>query len=99
MKLAAAIALYCDGNISNGISPLAEVSPIPTFHPPSKKNKKPVPADNPDEKDNKFLDVEKRNSKGTQFRRGRLTKQVAPTPGPAIRSVPAPAPGSMAGMV
>ena len=54
---------------------MGHLDPVPSFHPPSLKKPQRVPADNPGEKDNRFLDVTKRNSKDTQKFRNRLTKQ------------------------
>ena len=44
-------------------------SPIPSFHPPSLKNPQRVPADNPKETDDRFLDVTKRNARDTARKR------------------------------
>lgn len=45
------------------------------YHPPSLKKVKPVPTDDPMEKDNQFLDVTKRKEKATKNFRDRLTRQ------------------------
>jgi hypothetical protein len=45
------------------------------FHPPSLKNPKPIPTDDPMEKDDSFLDVTKRKDAATKKFRDRLTKQ------------------------
>lgn len=48
---------------------------IPTEHPPSLRNPKYIPNDNPLEKDDTYLDVTKRKDRATQAFRNRLTKQ------------------------
>lgn len=48
------------------------------FKPPSLKNAKPVPTDDPKETDDKFGDVTKRNSKDTKEQRMKLLKRQAP---------------------
>lgn len=47
------------------------------FHPPSLRKAKPVPTDDPREKDNRYLDVTKRKDKETLGLRNRLTKKHA----------------------
>jgi hypothetical protein len=49
----------------------------PTFHPPSLKKTKPVPVDDPMEKDDKFLDVTKRKERSThRFRMEQIKKHT-----------------------
>lgn len=45
------------------------------YGPPSLKNRKPIPVDDPMEKDNRFLDVTKRMERATKAFRNRLTRQ------------------------
>jgi hypothetical protein len=54
---------------------MAHIDPIPSFHPPSLKNPKRVPVDDPMEKDDSFLDVTKRTDKATQRFRLQQTKK------------------------
>jgi len=49
------------------------IDPMPTFHPPSLKKADKVPADNPNETDDRFLDVTKRKE-AQKFRKD-LTKR------------------------
>lgn len=56
------------------------------FHPPSLKKPTKVPVDNPDNKDNRFLDVTKRNSKDTQEQRMKLLKRQSPGPNVPVRT-------------
>lgn len=51
------------------------MDPMPTNHPPSLKNPRKIPVDDPREKDNRFLDVTKRNSKANHDFRLKLLKQ------------------------
>jgi hypothetical protein len=48
------------------------------FHPPSERNPKRIPTDDPGETDDKFLDVTKRNSKDTKEQRMKILKRSAP---------------------
>lgn len=59
---------------------MGHLQPIPSFRPPSLKKSKPVPTDDPMEKDNKFLDVTKRKSKATKKFRDERTRRVAVNP-------------------
>jgi len=66
----------------------AHIDPMMWFHPPSLDKNKPgkvnyTPTDDPMEKDNKYLDVTKRNSKDTKDQRMKLLKRAQPA-GPAI---------------
>jgi len=54
---------------------MAHIEPEQTFHPPSARKKKPVPTDDPMEKDDQFLDVTKRKSKDTKKFRDQQTKK------------------------
>lgn len=54
---------------------MAHIEPRQVFHPPSLKNPKRVPVDDPMEKDDEFLDVSKRRDKETIGFRDRLTKK------------------------
>jgi len=51
------------------------IDPVPSFHPPSLKKAKRVPTDDPQERDNSFLDVTNRKDRATKRMRDRLTKQ------------------------
>jgi hypothetical protein len=53
----------------------SHIDPVPSFHPPSLKNSKPVPTDDPQETDNKYLDVQKRKSDATKKFRDSLTRR------------------------
>lgn len=53
----------------------AHIEPRQIFRPPSLKNTKPVPVDDPMEKDDQFGDVSRRRSKETIGFRDRLTKR------------------------
>lgn len=55
---------------------------FPTFHPPSLKNPQKVPADQPGETDDRFLDVTKRKRRETEIRRDRLTRNTQGQPIP-----------------
>lgn len=52
--------------------------------PPSLRNKRPVPTDDPMEKDDKYLDVTKRKAKDTQRQRDELLKHDAPAGNPPL---------------
>lgn len=56
------------------------------FHPPSLKNPTKVPTDDPGEKNNRFLDVDKRNSKDTKEQRMKLLKRQSPGPNVPVRT-------------
>jgi hypothetical protein len=56
---------------------MSHLESTPTFHPPSLKKAKRVPADQPGETDNQFLDVTKRDSKATKRMRDERTRRVA----------------------
>lgn len=56
----------------------AHIDPVVWFHPPSDKNPKRVPTDDPKETDDKFGDVTKRNSKDTQKMKYKMLKRSAP---------------------
>jgi|ERR1019366_8558275 hypothetical protein len=55
----------------------AHIDPVPTFHPPSARKTKRVPADDPGETDNQFLDVTKRKSAATKKFRDERTRRIA----------------------
>jgi len=67
-------AMEVEADAANGVG-IAHYEGTPTFHPPSLKKVKPVPTDDPMEKDDSLLDVTKRKSKATQKMRDRLAKQ------------------------
>jgi hypothetical protein len=54
---------------------MAHIQPIQIYHAPSLKKTKPVPVDDPMEKDNEFLDVTKRRDRETIGFRDRLSKR------------------------
>lgn len=54
------------------------------YQPPSLRNKRPVPTDDPMEKDDKYLDVTKRKAKDTQRQRDELLKHDAPAGNPPL---------------
>lgn len=56
----------------------AHIDPMHYFTPPSLKNKKRIPTDDPMEKDDKFGDVTKRKSKDTKDQRMKLLKRGGP---------------------
>jgi len=64
-----------DGNPSAGVS---HIDPRNTFHPPSLKNPMRVPTDDPQETDDRFMDVTKRNEYVKQGMREHLLKRSAP---------------------
>lgn len=53
----------------------SHIDPVVWFHPPSQKNPERVPADDPREDNDKYLDVTKRNSKDTQLFKMKLLKR------------------------
>jgi len=62
----------------------AHIEPVTWFHPPSLTKRLPneetrIPTDDVREKNDKFLDVTKRNSKDTKEFRMKLLKRSAPT--------------------
>ena len=69
------------GEPSAGGLGTAHYSPVPTFHPPSLKNPRRVPADNPKEDDDRFGDVTKRNARDTIRKRLLETRRNANPPG------------------
>jgi hypothetical protein len=72
------------GEPDTGVYTHGHIDPVVWFHPPSltkraKSNEElRVPADNPGEKNDKFLDVTKRNSKDTIQQKYRMLKRSAP---------------------
>lgn len=54
------------------------------YQPPSLRNKRRVPTDDPMEKDDKYLDVTKRKAKDTQRQRDELLKHDAPAGNPPL---------------
>ena len=70
-------ALGEPGVYEGGYGSLGEGS-LP-FHPPSLKKAKRVPTDDPNETDNEFFDVTKRESKATKKMRDERTRRVSPT--------------------
>jgi len=54
---------------------MAHIEPRSTFHPPSGKNWKVVPTDDPRETDDTYGDVTRRKAAATKARRDSLTKQ------------------------
>jgi sugar-specific transcriptional regulator TrmB len=60
------------------LNAFGHIEPIPTFHPPSLKNPTRIPADNPKEKSNKFLDKMMRKSKRTKKHRKELARHQGP---------------------
>lgn len=67
-------AMEVEADAANGVG-IAQYDNPPTFHPPSLRKAKPVPVDDPMEKDDKFLDVTKRKDRATQKMRTKLAKQ------------------------
>ena len=56
------------------------------FHPPSLKNPDHIPTDSPGEKNDRFLDVTKRNSKDTNEQRMKILKRSSPGPNVPVRT-------------
>lgn len=54
---------------------MAHIEPIPTFHPPSIKNPRRVPTDDPGETDDSDLNVTKRHEKGNEDLRRRIASR------------------------
>jgi hypothetical protein len=62
---------HSDGAPGLGV---AHIDPGNSFHPPSLKNPQHVPADNPNEKDDRFLDVTRRNdAENERYRKSRTS--------------------------
>jgi hypothetical protein len=66
------------------LNAFGHIEPIPTFHPPSLKNPTRIPADNPKEKSNKFLDKMMRKSKRTKKHRKELARHQGPQQMPHV---------------
>ena len=82
MKLADAIELYAymGEPVSAQPTSMTHYDPIPTYSPPSlvkRKKQQRVPADNPGEEDDRFLDVTKRLEKARE--RLKLLKHQGPS--------------------
>jgi hypothetical protein len=70
--------IKADGEPNAGGTGYGHYAPVPTFRPPSLRNSKRVPADDPGETDDQFLDVTKRTSKDTQrFRTKQMKKHTS----------------------
>lgn len=68
------------GEPTAGNTAYSHIDPTPAFHPPSARDKRPVPVDNPGEKDDRFLDVTQRNDPAVQRYRNRLARRNANIP-------------------